>query len=414
MKSYIFLTADIHPVGGMQIYVAGKAEYLKRQGWNIAMFFYGTNKGTCAYPVLNDYIEGGLLEFSRQPYEWTKRIRVNTLKKIEAMLKNIIDSSDEVIIESQTDITALWGELLAERIKAKHICLICNEKFRGHNKHYEENLDFFDFKHKRREMAGIHKESLKKLFEGYKEIDEKESYSFYAANGEPVQDVENDKISRLERQDWNICYIGRAKKEYVPIIIEDISKFARVHQEKRIQVVFVGNQTERLELIDRELGKLENVTTTLLGDLVPIPRELFKKIDVVIAGSGCAECSVKEKVPTIVADADNFLANGVLGYTTFEIIFRENDNMQMHYDEALEQVLVEKITTKLPYKMTEKPKADFYYNQHLEFIKESDQTKEYFKLNKRIPQIGTKEIIKYYLTKYFPYILKKYRELKNE
>lgn len=414
MKSYIFLTADIHPVGGMQIYVAGKAEYLKRQGWNIAMFFYGQNKGTCAYPFLNDYVEGGLQEFSRQPYEWTSLIRNNTLKKMETMLKKITDGSDEIIIESQTDITALWGELLAERIKAKHICLICNEKFRGHNKHYEENLDFFDFKHKRRELAGIHKESLRKLFEGYKEIDEKECYSFFAANGEPIQDIKNNKVSSLEKKDWNICYIGRAKKEYVPIIIEDISKFANVHKEKQIQVIFVGDQSERLTLINQYLEKLENVTITLLGDLVPIPRELFEKIDVVIAGSGCAECSVKEKVPTIVADADNFLANGVLGYTTFDIIFREDDSMQMHYDEALEQVLVEQITTKLPYKFAEKPKADFYYNQHLDFARKSDQILEYFELNKKIPQIGIKEIVKYYLNKYFPYILKKYRALKNE
>ena len=30
MKRYIFLTANIHPIGGMQNYVAGKAVYLEK------------------------------------------------------------------------------------------------------------------------------------------------------------------------------------------------------------------------------------------------------------------------------------------------------------------------------------------------------------------------------------------------
>lgn len=414
MRRYIFITADIHLVGGMQMYVAGKTEYLRRQGWSVAMFFYGENHGTCAYHILNDYVGGGLFELSRQPYEWTRRIRVNTINEMESVIKGVATDSEEIIIESQTDITALWGELLAERLNAKHVCLICNEKFRGHNKHYEENLDFFDFKHNRRELAGIHKESLRRMFAGYKEVDEKECFSFSAANNDPIQDIENDKIDTLEKKDWNICYIGRAKKGYVPGIIDDISKFAKKHQEKRIQVIFVGDQSEHLVIINNKLLGQKNVTVSLLGDLVPIPRGLFRKIDVVIAGSGCAYCSAKERVPTIVADADNYLANGVLGYTTFDGIYREKNNRQMHFDEMLEEVLVKHITTKLPYKMDEKPNSDYYYHQQMDFVFRSEQTKCYYKLNKNIPQIGIKDITKYYVMKRFPNVLKKYREIKDE
>ena len=48
MKRYIFLTANIHPIGGMQNYVAGKAAYLEKNGWKVTVFFWGDNKGTCA------------------------------------------------------------------------------------------------------------------------------------------------------------------------------------------------------------------------------------------------------------------------------------------------------------------------------------------------------------------------------
>ena len=52
-----------------------------------------------------------------------------------------------------------------------------------------------------------------------------------------------------------------------------------------------------------------------MGDLVPIPKCIYKKIDCMIAGAICAEISAREGIPTIVADCENYLANGILGYT---------------------------------------------------------------------------------------------------
>ena len=67
MKQYIILTANIHPIGGMQNYVAGKAAYLERNGWKVTVFFWGDSKGTCAMTSMNKYLPGGMTELA-MPY----------------------------------------------------------------------------------------------------------------------------------------------------------------------------------------------------------------------------------------------------------------------------------------------------------------------------------------------------------
>ncbi len=42
MKRYIFLTANIHPIGGMQNYVAGNSPIWEKNGWKVTVFFWGT------------------------------------------------------------------------------------------------------------------------------------------------------------------------------------------------------------------------------------------------------------------------------------------------------------------------------------------------------------------------------------
>lgn len=404
MKLYIIITADIHPVGGMQSYVSGKTKYLLGQGWKVLIFFGGVNTGKCAYPVLNSYVSGGFRELLRQPYEWPGFVRNNVLNKMISLTQTKNNNYKQIIVESQSDLTSLWGEMIAEKIQAKHYCFLCNEIFRGSNKHYLENLDFFNFKLQRLELAGIHSESLSKLFDGYENVLNNNKHVFFPANEEAVQDVTNSKINDIEKKDFNICYIGRARKNYVPIIIEDIGNFSRKNKGKSIQLIFVGNADERKELLDCTFKSVNNVSLILLGDLVPIPKILFSKIDVVIAGAGSAEYVVDQGVPVIVADAENYLANGILGYTTFNSLFCETDKKQMHYDEILESVLIDRIQDKYEFHMANIKKSSECYNEQFDLIKRSTNNKEYFSLNKNVRKITLNELIKFYFEKFSPNI----------
>ena len=44
MKSYIILTPEIGNMGGSQMFVANKAEYLQNQGWNVTICYFRKSK----------------------------------------------------------------------------------------------------------------------------------------------------------------------------------------------------------------------------------------------------------------------------------------------------------------------------------------------------------------------------------
>lgn len=401
MKKYIFITYDIHPIGGTQRATAGKSKLLQENAWNVIVLFPGKNKGKCVISMLDQFVEGGIIGLDIQPCSMISPIR----KRIMSQLLSIVgdEDCDEIIIESHAGPFALWGELLAEKLNAKHMCFNCNEYFRGKNSVYIENIEFFDFKHRRKELLGIASDSLPHLFEGYKDVDMNERYIFKAIYLEPVQDISNELVNRLDGGDWCICYIGRAEKGYVINITDGISKFAQRHTEKQISVVYVGDIKDREEYIVETFKKNANITLYPFGDLTPIPRSLYSKLDVVIAGSGCALCSMYEGVPVIIPDGGNYLANGVFGFDTFDLIYHEEFVKQSEFDEALEKVLVEKKYENVELKLPDKRNPYVEYQKHFRLINDSDQSKEYYTRIATIKKSKMiKQSIKYLVIKYCP------------
>ena len=313
MKLYIMLTMDIHPIGGMQLYTAGKAAFLEKNGWKVVVLYPGFNDKTCAVSALNKYTVGGNLLLNNRPAQLSVRLRCMVLKKICRLFNEVDKEKDQIYIESQSEVTALWGELIAEKLNARHICFNCNELFRGPKKYYEENMEFLKFKYERRELLGLHADALKKIFDGYMDVSCSTEFLFDAVEPGPIQDVKSEFVDCMETGDWCIAYVGRAEKTYVSNIIKGVAAFAAKFSEKKIIFVMIGNADKRKRLIQETMGNLSNLKVELPGDMVPIPRSLYKKLDAVIAGAVCAEISAREGVPTIVADCENHLACGVLG-----------------------------------------------------------------------------------------------------
>ena len=64
-------------------------------------------------------------------------------------------------------------------------------------------------------------DSFPRLFDGYLKVSESDFPAAVLIDESPIQDVYNEKVDKLERKDWNICYIGRGNKPYVANIISD-------------------------------------------------------------------------------------------------------------------------------------------------------------------------------------------------
>lgn len=354
MRKYIILTADIRVIGGMQCYVMGKLVALEKMGWEVQILFYGLDKGRpCIFNKFTKFKKNRIPEMGLPPFSFPKIIVKTVLKRMLKRVGNIEEKYDEVIIESHDDKTAPWGEMLAKALGARHIIFLLNEKYRGKDKYYKAFIDYYKFKLNRKEILGSDS-AVKFLFEDYEDDCVHTFKTNLIIEEDPIQDVYNEKLDKLVRADWNICYLGRAEKSYVPYIIEGVGEFARRHMDKRIQFIMVGDAAVQRKNLAEYIVPLSNMTLVELGDLHPLPKNLYTKVDVVIAGSGSARCSVYEGVPVIVADAITYKSEGLLGYQTQESVSNVSNSQQQSFAESLEDVFVNLLHRSLPFSYPKK------------------------------------------------------------
>lgn len=389
MRTYIMFS-KIDVVGGEENYVNSKVKYLQKNNWKVEVFSPKVIEIECSpWPNLNQFFNNRRVEFRYSPDLWTSK-RVD---KIVAWMKSVVGKvSEETIIESSEDHLAGWGEILAKELGAKHFCFLLSESTELYH-----SKDFLFFKYQRGELAGIHKSSIPRLFNNYREINEEKCSVLAAANYGVVQDVRNSRIDNLKKMDWDIAYIGRYK-QYVDNIVTGVMRFAMRHSEKQIHFLVLGDIKNIIIKIP------ENVEVEELGFMTPIPQSFFQHVDVVIAGAGCASLSQKAGALTIVADASTCMSGGLLGYTTMDALFCSGASES--FDVALENALVKKIWVGMPYHplpVRSENEIEQLYAEHFNCIEQSDQTKEYFDFNqKRKKDYTLIDYIKYYMNIYTP------------
>lgn len=401
MKHYIFLSY-ITGSGGVQCYLAAKAKFLEEQGWHVLVFSSNDpkSKEKCKIDYLNKFLRYGNPFFDLHPCNVPRFIVKQSLKQCIIAI-GPISEGEEVIVESWNSPTALWGELLASHIHGRHVFFAANEYYRGNGTLYEEKIGFYEFKMDRGEMfASI--QCANRLFEGYREYKTGDFVEVLITE-DPVQDISCKQLELLEKQDYNICYIGRSLKPYVPSIYKGVEEFAKAHSDKRMSFIIVGELLgNRKELLPSNLPNLKIIE---LGDLFPLPRVLYKKVDVVIAGSGSARHSADEGALVITADAETSLSHGLLGYDTNESVYSETGDkevLNMSFYDALERALVRQEWRSQQNKWIRSPGIADSVERQLEMLLSMSAQKEYYSSKellegrlrlKPVLMIGLKDLI---------------------
>ena len=404
MKKYIFLTTSLYQIGGIQCYLAQKTNLLEKDGWKINVFFSArlSIHTPCPFDTLEKYLDGNMTAVAIPPFKMPKWM-VNKVIKTMVSCIGTNSSDDEIIIESHTDISSQWGELLASRINARHYIFLMNESYRKAGQYYVDKMDFYIFKFQRKEILGYHSSFLR-LFDGYLAIPSKDLPTPALIDESPIQDIFNNKVSQLPQKDWNICYISRGNKPYVPNIISEVGKFANNNKDKTIQLVVVGDINYHRDLINDTLSSNPNLTITELGIIYPIPKMLYKKVNVVIAGSGSARHSCEEGAIVIVADPETKQSIGILGYETTNSVFKGKDSVVSSFSDALKRVLIDKVHLNMENKYPPRIGIKKCTQQHFELFSQSERKKEYYNEEKMLEgSIDYRMVI----NKYFIHFLSK-------
>ena len=117
MKKYVILTPQIGNMGGGQMFTCNKAEYMTNLGWETTICYFTVS------PILIEK----MLEFKRiyaPQLKWG--IQYYSTFQVNNIIKQIVSKlefsiNDEIVVESHLCYLSLWGELIAEKLHAKHI-----------------------------------------------------------------------------------------------------------------------------------------------------------------------------------------------------------------------------------------------------------------------------------------------------
>lgn len=370
MKKYIFMTHSIVKVGGAEIYLRNKCNYLKEKGWQVYIFSY--DRGRVLISDLQEFEACIIRKLSFSPVAFSWRERQRVLDKL--CLTVAARGDDEIVVESNNFLVTLWAELLTERLGARHLVYELQED----SSIYSPGLlDFLRFKYERREFAGITERSLVNFFSSYFEVPESNRYFLRAYCSNSIEDVDTDLVS-LPSADVTIGSLGRIEKPFVRSAVEGMGRFIEQHPDLKFNVVFIGgerNGHHREREIRKNLGKYPNVRVYITGLLFPIPAKLLYSVDVFLSSAGSAFATANLGIPTISYDANDLQPIGILRHTTQNSIFRGPGEPPASAEELLSEVLIQK---KYPKNIHPVSKAHPDFSSHMDFVSQMSSRREYY------------------------------------
>lgn len=314
--NYVFITSDIYEMGGLQFYVSNKAKWLREHGYQTIVFSANLPNKECQIKGLEMYSQFAIWPLMYRPYTLSPILVKETLKYMLNDVKKKLDDG-EIIIESHYAIGACWGELLAQNIHAKNFVFMLGEIYES-DVYFEIN-EFLKWKYTRHALAGNHISTIRKVLHD-NSIPEDEEYHLMPYEGNELVDIKCPVIDELEKCDFRIGLLSRMEKGYVKYIFQAIHQFSVSHPDEKIQFVAVGEIGSNNGLLDI-LKDVDNVSLITTGDLTPIPKVFADKIDIAIAGSGCAYLLAQAGAPVIVSEASAYYAMGIYGYDVMDVLY---------------------------------------------------------------------------------------------
>lgn len=376
MKRYIII-GTFFDMGGGQLYTRNKVDYLKNHGWQVDV--YTGRAGKLLLPEMKEYTKNYYKELSYNPYYISRKRRNKIIDKIIG--NNIFD---ETVIETSKYNESIWGELIAHKIKAKHVLFNLDEEFPVYDKW---EYEYLDFKHKRRELACINPVSMQKLFGKYKIVNKNENYNLNFICRNQISDSNNDIMKDIKKEDINFGCISRLDKGYIMPMFNEVKKFVLKHPEYKISFILVGDSNDKTKRssIKNLFSDIKNIRLYFMGYLSPIPKALIDFVDYFIGTAGSAVMTAKAGKITIAVDTTNCTPIGIIDYDVSSGTF-SNGDIQISLNDYLEDLIFHTDFKKIKKKLSENQKSSLNYmtefDNHMKFIDSSEMKKEYFPFEK--------------------------------
>ena len=330
MKLYLFLTNTIGGCSGGVTYVRNKLVWLQKRGWDVVVYDAGGQVSeSVLFTELMRFLCNRNFELYYPPCFFTQRRRNAVVNRIANKHKY----KSQVVVESNTINLALWGEMIASSLKAKHLIYLIQENLIIQTK---EQFDYLNYKAKNKELFSINTQAYELLFSKYEEVKDADNHYWEASNASPILDIENERLNNIPRADINISHFGR-KKDYFHYMINEVKSFAESHPKTQINFLLLGIESFKKN------GYVfsDNLNIIPLGNMNPVPSLFYKISNVVIATAGCASMSFKYGAKVISMDTSECKPLGVMGFTTLDRTYRTvGNNNNKDLSVLLEELLI--------------------------------------------------------------------------
>ena len=301
--TYIFIGDIADYISGAPIYQRNKALFLSEKGWRVLVI--PIKRGRVYIKDLSRFAVGSFPFLKCRPSDLRRRDLEECLNLMTASIGEV---QGPCIVETGTDWSAYWGEILAERISAKHFVFILDEI----NPHINRCPDYFWWKYERGELAGISGDVVKELFGEDRLPNDIEPLSFSPYCTNSIEDYSWSGAGQWSYWDLNIGSIGRLEKKYVIQICDSIRRFAISHPEIQIGAYFFGGSDDRTrESVEDGLRGVSNLHVYITGYLWPLPLNVLRKMQVFVGGAGGARVPVSIGIPSLCMD---IYGNGCIGF----------------------------------------------------------------------------------------------------
>lgn len=396
MKKYVFVTCSVFGVGGGQQYVSNKTEYLRAKGYKVytvsnSPFSIG---GKIIYRGLDEAVNGIFTELQYLPEAYPKR----KMRKIIQSVVEFIDpcDSDEIVLESNSLICAVWAEKIAERVKGKHIVFSVSE----HNDIDKYFCEFLEFKFARGEFATIGIKTMKPLFAMSSIVNEENCPILKAFLGDNVSDYFDERLNEFEKKDHSICIIGRGDKPYVEYACLEVADFCAKYPDKTFSIGLISEfrDLNKAARIKAKFEVLKNVNVYYWGYFSSFPTALFKMFDLYIGGAGCASLPYRQNALTLAMDLYSDKPLGLMGYNgekTIDAKIADADMQQCLKDALFDKQYLKKEFIK-PVVLT----GAEVFSHHDKLLETGSNTKQYYIKHNKF--VGIKDKLKVR----FPFLLK--------
>lgn len=354
---YIFLVNEIGNVGGGQLYVASKAQWLESEGWDVDIYYF--DRSEIMIPYMKKHEGNYIRNFEFRFFSLSD-------KELEETTRHIIGDStseDRVVIESFSQIMAVWGEHIASKIGAKHLFYNLGEKG-GYDKREEA---FLRFKLNQHLLYGINTKSIPSILPGA----DGDSTALSAVGCAPsnAADIDDPRMKLIPSDGFNVLCVSRLEKHYVTPMAREVIEFAADCPEP-VNFIIVGdtpNVKERnafKELLDNK----PNLRPIYWGYAFPVTRKLYQRADVFVGCAASSRRACNENTPTITVDVTDFQGIGILGETTQNRLYRNTDEPPVKISKLLRQIYEQREERRKARELMTPIEESFDFSSHKEII----------------------------------------------